>query len=601
LQSLLLPDLQKLMEMKKTSSAQPKKYTGRPWHATINKIEVINWGAAIEDHTLAKPARITADNITLSIDELGNKKNSKANVSLALQLNRAGAIKVDGSAGMNPLSADLKVVLDKIVLKSFQPYADAAVNADIGAGTTSSTGRILYQGKQAQPRISYKGELSLDGFKVIDRVRTEDFIMLEQLKVKDITLALHPNRLLVAGVLINKPHARVTIDQNGTVNVVQAFTPVQKEDGKGEKNLLQRLVKFLILQMKGPMPVNVDLVELHNFSADFVDKSMTPPYSTHLEVTNGTMKGLSSDPSARADYEIAGAIDQSATLKSSGEINPLNAMYYTYVDFSLEDFELKPVSPYSGKYVGYKIAEGTLHLRLKYSVDDNALAGDNKIIVDQLTLGDRVESPDAINLPVALGVALLKDANGRIALQVPVKGNVKDPQFDFGHAVTSGLTGTFDDVNSEPFSLITEIDGVKGEELRFIEFDFGQSELGAGALHKLDALVKFLKERPSLILTIEGTADRQRDWDAVSGKTVKKEEPVSAQKTAKAEQKELPEDQYMDEKKLEELAHGRAIQVKDYLLQKGAVTPERVQLKPVKIISTTSKEYGYAELYLSVQ
>jgi hypothetical protein len=601
LQSIFLPDLEKLMKMKKTSSSESKADTGRPWHGTIHKIEVINWGAAIEDHTLAKPARITADNITVSIDELGNKKNSKAKVSLALQLNQAGTIRVDGSAGMSPLSADLKVVLDKIALKSFQLYVDAAVNAEIGAGTTSATGRLLYQGKEGRPQISYKGELSLDGFKVVDRVRTEDFITLDQLKVSDIALALHPNRLHVADVLINKPHARVTIDQNGTVNVVQAFTPVKKEDGKGKKNLLQRVVKFLILQMKGPMPMSVDLVELHDFSTDFIDGSMTPPYSTHLDISNGTMKGLSSDPLSRADFEIAGAIDQSAPLKSSGEMNPLNAMHYTYVDLSLEDFELKPVSPYSGKFVGYKIAEGTLHLRLKYSVDESALTGDNIIFIDQLTLGDRVESPDAINLPVPLGVALLKDANGRIALQVPVKGNVKDPQFDFGHAITSGLTGTLDDVGSEPFSTITEIDGIKGEELRFIGFAFGLSELGPGAMHKLNALAKFLKERPSLILTIEGTADRQMDWAKVSGKPIKKEEPGSSQKAAEAQHLDLSEDQDIDDMQLEKLAHARATQVKDYLVQKGTVTPERVQLKPVKIISTTSKEYGYAELYLSVQ
>ncbi|UCD34468.1 MAG: DUF748 domain-containing protein, partial [Nitrospiraceae bacterium] len=543
LQSLFLPDLQKLMEMKKTGSSEPKAGADQPWHATIHKIEVINWGAAFEDHTLDKPARITADNISITIDNLENRKNSKATVALALHINQAGTITVNGSAGINPLSADLKVLSDNIGLKSFQPYVDTAVNARIAAGTTSSKGRILYQGTEGQPQISYQGELSLDGFKVIDRVQTDDFMTLEQLKVNDIALALHPNKLQVANVLINKPHARVTIDQNGTVNVVQAFTPVQQGDGKGKKHLLQRLVDFLILQIKGPMPMSVDLVELHNFSADFIDSSMTPSYSTTMEITHGTMKGLSSDPAARADFEIEGTIDRSATLKSAGQMNPLNAMHYAKVDFSLKDFELKPVSPYSGKYVGYKIAEGTLHLELKYSVDDNALAGDNKLFVDQLTLGDKVDSPDATDLPVALGVALLKDANGRIALQLPVKGNVKDPQFDFGHAITSGLTGTLDDVSSSPFSTITDIDGFKGEELRFIEFEFGLAELTEGANKKLSALAGFLNERPSLILSIEGTADRQMDWAAVSGKQSEKEKPGSTPAAADAQQKELSEDQ----------------------------------------------------------
>ena len=146
------------------------------------------------------------------------------------------------------------------------------------------------------------------------------------------------------------------------------------------------------------------------------------------------MKGLSSDPSARADFKIDGTIDQSATIKSAGQMNPLNAMHYAKVDFSLKDFKLKPVSPYSAKYVGYKIEEGTLDLDLKYRVDKNTFSGDNKIFVDRLTLGDKVDSPAATNLPVALAVTVLKGADGIITLQVPVSGNINDPQFDFGQA-----------------------------------------------------------------------------------------------------------------------------------------------------------------------
>ena len=143
------------------------------------------------------------------------------------------------------------------------------------------------------------------------------------------------------------------------------------------------------------------------------------------------MKGLSSDPSARADFKIEGTIDQSAKIKSAGQMNPLNAMQYAKVDFALKDFKLKPVSPYSSKYAGYKIAEGTLDLDLKYRVDDNTFTGDNKIFVDRLTLGDKVDSPAATDLPVALAVTVLTGGDGSITLQVPISGNINDPQFDY--------------------------------------------------------------------------------------------------------------------------------------------------------------------------
>ena len=163
-------------------------------------------------------------------------------------------------------------------------------------------------------------------------------------------------------------------------------------------------------------------------------------------------------------------------------MNPLNALQHTEVDFSLKDFDLKPITPYSANYVGYNIAQGKLHLKLNYRVADDTVKGDNRIYIDQLTLGNKVDSPDALKLPVALGVALLKDKNGRITLKVPVGGNIKDPQFDIGQAIINGLTRTVNDVSNSPFSTITEIDGFKGEELRFIEFEFGLSELSAQSI-----------------------------------------------------------------------------------------------------------------------
>ena len=187
------------------------------------------WGATIEDRTLPKPVRITVDDLTVKIENLATKKNSTAKVTLALQINRAGTVKVDGSAGITPLSADLTVLSDKIALKSFQPYVDTAVKAQIVSGTTSSKGRVLYQGKGGQPQISYQGELSIDGVKIKDHTQSDDFISQKQVKVSGIVMDLNPNKLQVADVLIDKTHASVTIDQNGTINVVQTFTPIPKK------------------------------------------------------------------------------------------------------------------------------------------------------------------------------------------------------------------------------------------------------------------------------------------------------------------------------------------------------------------------------------
>jgi hypothetical protein len=166
--------------------------------------------------------------------------------------------------------------------------------------------------RTVQPQIRYEGDLSVDDVGIKDRVHTEDFITLAQLKTQGIGLDLRPNQLRVAQVLIDRPSARVTVDEAGVVNVVNAFTPVEKAttDAKGKDNLLKRLVDFLLVQFKGPMPMRVDRVGLKTFTGDFVDASISPSYETQVEITDATVTGLSSDPSAKADYKFNGRIDE---------------------------------------------------------------------------------------------------------------------------------------------------------------------------------------------------------------------------------------------------------------------------------------------------
>ena len=313
LQNLFLPDLEKLRAEKASDATEPETAPAKQWQVTLKKMEATNWGLAFEDRTLKKPARMTVDDLNVSAENFTTKKGSQANVGIAMQINRSGKVKINGTAGIDPLVVDVNAASEKIALISFQPYVDEAVNAQIVSGTTSSKGRIRFRGQDARPQIRYTGEFSIEDLELKDRVHADDFITMAQFKTGGIALDLSPNKLIASDILIDRPRARVTIDQNGTVNVVSAFTPVEKKGEKGKENLLQRLVNFLILQFKGPMPMSVERVQLKNFTGDFVDSSISPPFSTRLEITDASVKGLSSDPSAMADIKFVGKIDQTAT------------------------------------------------------------------------------------------------------------------------------------------------------------------------------------------------------------------------------------------------------------------------------------------------
>ena len=601
LQKMLMTDLEKLMEIKDAKPPAPDDAPAPAWQVTLEKIEATNWELAFEDRILTRPAKIAVNGTHALVKDLSTQKGAQANVRVSMQINKQGQVNVDGTAGINPLQADMKVVAKKIALKPFQPYVDDAVNARITSGVASGTGRIRYHGKDAKPQINVDGEFSVDEIEVQDQLQTDDFMTLKQLKTSGIALELLPNRLRVSEVLIDRPHASVTIDEAGVINVINAFASVEKQNDSNKENLLKRIVNFLIMEFKGPMPIHVDRILLDRFTGNFMDASIFPLFRTRMEITEGAINGLSSKSSERADFKITGNIDQTATIEASGQMNPMNALKYSKVNLSLKNFALPSISPYSGKYIGYKIDNGNLHTNLKYKVSDDQVDGDNIITIDELALGKAVDSPDALNLPIKLGVALLKDRNGRIALQVPVVGNVKDPQFDYAKTIKGALTGTIEKAGSQPFAAIKKIDGFTGEQLKIVAFDVGLSALRETETRKLDALASYLKEKEALILGIVGMADRIMDGAAVMGKSPLKNAAGSKSQDKEKTPIEAVSVDSVDNKRLEALAQRRAAKVHTYLIEQAGIDAARIEIEPVQINPAPDEKKGLVVFNLSAK
>jgi hypothetical protein len=267
-----------------------------------------------------------------------------------------------------------------------------------------------------------------------------------------------------------------------------------------------------------PVPMTVGVVKLAKAAATFRDNSVQPPVQTGISDLTGTIKGLSSTQLARADVDLTGRVGKMASLKIAGTINPLSEDTFTDLTISLGGMDLTAQGPYSRKYVGYGLSKGRLSIDLKYRVSRKQLEAENKVVVDQLTFGEKVDSPDATSLPVMLAVALLKDRHGRIDIDLPIRGDLKDPDFKYGKAVLSVLLNLLTKIVASPFMLMGKLipGGGDAEELQYLEFDPGAVAVVATELKKVEAIAKGLDERPGLRLEVTGTADPVRDREVLA-------------------------------------------------------------------------------------
>ncbi len=482
-----------------------------PWTVTINELTLTEYRLDLEDRAMSPTLKMGLQSLAVNVKNLTTKEDAEAQFSLSLRVNETGTMRAKGLARINPLSAKLGLEAGRVALKPFQPLVNSVSTIDLVSGTVNLKGDVQYRRMgETGPEIRWEGSLKILDFEALNRSYTEDFLKWESLEFDGILFDVTPNRLHLSEMVAKGVYARVIIWPDGSVNIKEAFSSQKEEQTEGIDTPTITAVESKTKD-EGYLPIRVDIVRIEEGSAHFADFMMKPNFFTGIHDLTGTIKGLSSDSSARADVSLSGKVDRYAPVKISGQINPLIPKAYVDMAMSFKNMELTPLTPYSGKFVGYTIEKGKLSLDLKYALSENAIVGENVILLDQLTLGDRVESPDATSLPVKLAIALMRDTQGKIDIDLPVRGNLDDPEFSWGHLVIQALINLVKKAVTSPFALLGSLVGGDGEELSFVEFEYGSESLLPPQTQKLDKLAQALKERPVLRLQIEGAADSEYD------------------------------------------------------------------------------------------
>jgi len=266
-------------------------------------------------------------------------------------------------------------------------------------------------------------------------------------------------------------------------------------------------------------PIKLGALVFERGSLGAVDESLPSRFNTRVEEFNGSVRDITFPGPTRATVDISGKVTALAPFTVVGTVTPDLTNPYADLTITFTNTDLTPFTPYSEKFAGYVLNKGKLGFHVHYLVENRQVKGENAVMVDQLTFGGRKESPHATKLPVKLGVALLKDRNGRIALDVPVSGSLDDPKFGIGSVVWQAIVNILVKAATSPFSLLGALVG-GGEELQFVEFAPGQAVLNESQTNKLVKLTKALYERPALNLEIGATYHAQQDTDVLGRQKV---------------------------------------------------------------------------------
>jgi hypothetical protein len=492
--------------------ASPAAPARAQWIAVAKSVELSKFGAEVEDQGTG--AKIHVQDLAVKLEGAGSDFTQPVKFDAGLSLREGGQLSAHGKVvpASGALAAD--VLVKQLQLAPLEPLLGEYVKLKIAGGSVSAQGRLTTSaGGAKSPRLRYVGGLDIASL-VLNEESGELFAAWKSAGTDKLTASLAPDLLEIAELRVVEADAKLIIENDRSFNAARLLVRPAASDATDKAPTPAQ-------PTGDPFPVRIQRLRLQDAKLDFADLSLRPQFGAKIYELNGLVTGLSSSRDSRSRIELDGRVEEFGLVRVRGELNPFAPSDNTEVNVVFKNVDMVPVSPYSMKFAGYKIAEGKISLDLQYKVRNSQLEGANQIVIDKLTLGERVDSPDALKLPLELAIAILKDSEGRIELGLPVSGNMSDPQFSYGAVVWKAIGSVLTKIVSAPFRALGGMLGVSGEKLEVIDFDPGSDRVLPPEREKLKQVAQLLSKRPQLKLSVPGQYSEAADGAALKARAVR--------------------------------------------------------------------------------
>ena len=558
---------------KKAENKSASKSKENEFKFDIKNISVNNADIALTHLFEGEKIAHKFDNLFVKVANLSSDFSKPFDAKVAMKSSQKLNLDVDSKIKIEPLDVSAKIKLNDTNLPKYFAYAKPFLEADLASGQLESSAEISYaKDIKADAKVSIK-DIRLNGKKA------EKLIAFKSLDLEKISFA--KNDLAISGVSLNSPFIKAHLSKERKFNLSQ----IVKEDKNKAKTEAKPESKKVASKKEDELKFSVKNFSLKNGEVDFSDASLFMPFATTISKLNGKLTDI--DKKRPSSGEFQGVVGKNGFAQITAKLFPFELKQNTDIKLDFKDIDLTDITPYSGQFVGYKIKKGKLNLNLNYSVADSKLNGSNFINFDSLTLGEKVESKDAVNLPLSLAISILSDQNNQINIDLPVEGNLDDPDFKYGGVIWAAVKKLFADITLAPFRFLGNALGLGSKDLSSIDFLAGSSELISSEAPKIADFIKLTGSKPKMKLSITPTyskldesfyknkkldqkinqiiASSGKDYIAVLNELV----PNLKDRSEKALREEALKGIEVDKAKLVELANERANAVKEALIKAG--------------------------------
>jgi len=474
-----------------------------PVQAAIDEIELTGGRLAFRDSSVTPEVTTELSDMAAKLKDVSTDLAHPVGLEASTAINGAGHASVSGTAAVSPLAAALDVDAGGIDLTPYQPYAVRFPGADIKKATGHVKGRVRLS--DGAPRVEFEGAGGVDALEIAG-AGEDHLIACDSANATGVHVTVAPGRARVALVRLDGAFLKLHIDKAGNVNLSRLRMPADAPAGAGTP----------AAPTPGTFPVEIAKIEIKGAMADYTDESLILPFGTKIHDVNGDVRDISTTSAAAARLALEGRVADSGYVKVDGSLRPADPLAAADIGVVFRNVNMPDLTPYAAQFAGYSLEKGVLDVDVRYRIENRHLVGEHHVVAKDLVLGPKVEGAKGPGLPVRLAVALLKDKDGRIDLQVPVEGAIDSPEFGYKKVFWQAFKQILGNVVKAPFRAIAHLFGAGGtEDLELVGFASGRSELPAPEAEKLAKMAPELQAKGEIALEIEGRYDPVTDLEAI--------------------------------------------------------------------------------------
>lgn len=446
-----------------TTSAYSNPLKNLPLDIQLENIHVENVSLSYND--LSNNRSLSVEKISVKIPRV-ESENPEVSVAVSAAFPKGGDFDLNTKVNLDNGAFEAETNLKKFDLQNAYSIAASMVQID------SISGKVRFNIKakgslEAPLATKISGNFALNEIKLKESAGGS--YQLESLETGFSHISLEENKIPVDSLIIKGVKAHFDLFSNSNNITVLLKTPTKdvkdttKVEPQKEAPVKDSLVTAKTEKSEGKLP-DVSLKKLRISEVQFTLNDYSIKKPMHYTIPNIKVSGDDINMQ-KLGVGVNLTFPQSGTLSMNFRGSPMD-LTTMHVNLKISNMALQPFSPYSIHYTGFPLKKGTLDFTSNTDIKNNELNSVNKVLINKLEVEDKLKNSDPeFSIPMKVGLYLLKDRKDQISMDLPVKGNITDPEFSFGKIIWKTFSNLIIKVALTPTKLITApVDALLGDD-----------------------------------------------------------------------------------------------------------------------------------------